>query len=96
MALTDQQRKFYENSLAVTKQEIADLDRYFWDVWRRAEAGEIQVAQPHDDESDDEDESDAPTTIVPSEGLRRKRGAGDAGPEPPSEKSRANSTASCE
>lgn len=27
MALTDQQRKFYENSLAVTKQEISDLDR---------------------------------------------------------------------
>ncbi len=27
MALTDQQRKFYENTLAVTKQEIADLDR---------------------------------------------------------------------
>jgi hypothetical protein len=25
--LNDQQRKFYENTLAVTKQEIADLDR---------------------------------------------------------------------
>ena len=25
--LTDQQRKFYENTLAVTKQEIGDLDR---------------------------------------------------------------------
>ncbi|MCP3959235.1 MAG: hypothetical protein GY719_15400 [bacterium] len=27
MALNDQQRKFYENTLEVTKQEIADLDR---------------------------------------------------------------------
>lgn len=27
MTLTDQQRKFYESSLAMTKQEIADLDR---------------------------------------------------------------------
>ena len=26
MALTDQQRQIYENTLAVTKQEIADLD----------------------------------------------------------------------
>ena len=27
MTLTDQQRQFYESSLAMTKQEIADLDR---------------------------------------------------------------------
>lgn len=27
MALTDQQRRFYENTLSVTKQEISDLDR---------------------------------------------------------------------
>ncbi len=27
MALTDKQRQFYENTLAVTKQEIADFDR---------------------------------------------------------------------
>ncbi|MBZ0111877.1 MAG: hypothetical protein K8J08_05420 [Thermoanaerobaculia bacterium] len=27
MALNDQQRKFYENTLQVTKQEITDLDR---------------------------------------------------------------------
>lgn len=27
MALTDQQRSFYENTLTVTQQEIADLDR---------------------------------------------------------------------
>ena len=27
MALTDQQRSFYENTLSVTKSEIADLDR---------------------------------------------------------------------
>ena len=27
MALTEQQRKFYENTLSVTKQEIADFDR---------------------------------------------------------------------
>ena len=27
MSLTDQQRKFYENTLAVTKQEMEDLDR---------------------------------------------------------------------
>ena len=27
MALTEQQRSFYENTLAVTKQEIADFDR---------------------------------------------------------------------
>lgn len=27
MTLTDQQRKFYENTLSVTKQEIDELDR---------------------------------------------------------------------
>jgi hypothetical protein len=27
MALTEQQRKFYENTLSVTKGEISDLDR---------------------------------------------------------------------
>ena len=27
MSLNDQQRKFYENTLTVTKQEINDLDR---------------------------------------------------------------------
>ncbi len=27
MALTEQQRKFYENTLAVTKQEVTDYDR---------------------------------------------------------------------
>ena len=27
MSLNDQQRKFYENTLTVTKQEISDLDR---------------------------------------------------------------------
>lgn len=27
MSLTDQQKQFYENTLAVTKQEIAELDR---------------------------------------------------------------------
>ena len=27
MALTEQQRKFYENTLTVTQQEIADYDR---------------------------------------------------------------------
>ncbi len=27
MVLNEQQRQFYENSLTVTKQEIADLDR---------------------------------------------------------------------
>ncbi len=27
MALTEQQRSFYENTLAVTKQEISDYDR---------------------------------------------------------------------
>jgi len=27
MSLTDQQKKFYENTLAVTKQEITELDR---------------------------------------------------------------------
>ena len=27
MALTEQQRSFYENTLAVTKQEIADYDQ---------------------------------------------------------------------
>jgi sortase (surface protein transpeptidase) len=27
MSLNDQQRKFYENTLTVTKQETADLDR---------------------------------------------------------------------
>ncbi len=29
MALTDQQRQFYENTLAVTKKEIADFDSQF-------------------------------------------------------------------
>ena len=27
MSLSEQQKKFYENTLSVTKQEIADLDR---------------------------------------------------------------------
>ncbi len=27
MSLTDQQRKFYENTLAMTKQEMEELDR---------------------------------------------------------------------
>jgi hypothetical protein len=27
MSLTEQQRKFYENTLGVTKQEISELDR---------------------------------------------------------------------
>ncbi len=27
MSLTDQQKKFYENTLSVTKQEMEDLDR---------------------------------------------------------------------
>jgi sortase (surface protein transpeptidase) len=27
MSLTDQQKKFYENTLAVTKQELTELDR---------------------------------------------------------------------
>ena len=27
MSLNDQQRKYYENTLTVTKQEISDLDR---------------------------------------------------------------------
>ncbi len=28
MSLTEQQKKFYENTLAVTKQEITELDRH--------------------------------------------------------------------
>jgi ElaB/YqjD/DUF883 family membrane-anchored ribosome-binding protein len=31
MSLTDTQRKFYENTLAVTKQEMEDLDRQIED-----------------------------------------------------------------
>ena len=31
MSLNDQQRKFYENTLTVTKQEISDLDRQIED-----------------------------------------------------------------
>jgi hypothetical protein len=31
MSLNDQQRKFYENTLQVTKQEISDLDRQIED-----------------------------------------------------------------
>ncbi len=31
MSLTDTQKKFYENSLQVTKQEISDLDRQIED-----------------------------------------------------------------
>ncbi|MEO8276133.1 MAG: hypothetical protein ABI639_07920 [Thermoanaerobaculia bacterium] len=31
MSLNDQQRKFYENTLSVTKQEISDLDRQIED-----------------------------------------------------------------
>ena len=31
MSLNDRQRKFYENALSVTKQEISDLDRQIED-----------------------------------------------------------------
>ncbi len=31
MSLSDQQKQFYENSLTVTQQEIADLDRLIED-----------------------------------------------------------------
>ena len=47
----------------VPLRTIPDLAAFFWDVWRRAEAGEIgPAAAPV--ESDEEDESDAPTTII--------------------------------
>lgn len=42
---------------------LPDLDAHFWDVWQRAEAGEIKSPQTVE-EDDREDESDAPTTIV--------------------------------
>jgi len=42
------------------------LDAYFWDIWQKAQRGEITIHPPEDEEEDDEeeDESDAPTTIV--------------------------------
>jgi predicted Zn finger-like uncharacterized protein len=43
------------------------LEELFWDVWQRAQRGEITIHPPEDDEGgsgDDEDDSDAPTTIV--------------------------------
>lgn len=44
--------------------EIADLEAWFWEIWQKAERGEIQRATPESEESDEEDASDAPTTIV--------------------------------
>lgn len=43
--------------------EVRDLEAYFWDVWRRAELGEIRVMAAAE-AAEDEDDSDAPTTIV--------------------------------
>ena len=42
------------------------LDAYFWEVWQKAKRGDVTIFPPEDedDELDDEDESDAPTTIV--------------------------------
>ena len=45
----------------VPLDSIANIEEYFWDVYQRAENGEINVADPDEEE---EDESDAPTTIV--------------------------------
>lgn len=41
--------------------EIGDLEAYFHDIWKKAEAGEIKLATSEDTK---EDESDAPTTLV--------------------------------
>ena len=45
MSLTDQQRKFYENTLAVTKQEIADLDRQIEDELAKVKERLAQLQQ---------------------------------------------------
>lgn len=42
--------------------EIPSLEAHFWDVWQRAERGEI--ASPTASKGSEEDESDAATTIV--------------------------------
>ncbi|MBN2797561.1 MAG: zinc-ribbon domain-containing protein [Deltaproteobacteria bacterium] len=42
---------------------VADLEAFFEDVWERAQRGEID-ASPVDDTGGDEDDDDAPTTIV--------------------------------
>ncbi|TNF35770.1 MAG: hypothetical protein EP329_05890 [Deltaproteobacteria bacterium] len=41
--------------------EFSNLTAYFYDIWKRIEAGEIEL---DDDEEDEEDEADAPTTIM--------------------------------
>jgi len=45
--LTDQQRKFYEETLKVTKQEIADLENQIQDELQRVKQriAELQAAQ---------------------------------------------------
>lgn len=35
MSLTEQQRKFYENIVAVTRQEMEDLDRMIEEEWAK-------------------------------------------------------------
>jgi predicted Zn finger-like uncharacterized protein len=43
-------------------KQIKSLEAHFWDVWQRAERGEIKAAE--EEEQDEEDDSDAPTTLV--------------------------------
>lgn len=43
--------------------EIPSLEVYFWEIWTKAEKGELTLPENLDEEVD-EDESDAPTTIV--------------------------------
>lgn len=46
-------------------ESIPDLERYFFDVWQRAQRGEISIALAgEEDDARDEDDSDAPTAIV--------------------------------
>lgn len=51
----------YDHKKYVALGDIPDLDAHFWDIWQKAEAGE--VSSPKQD-SHSEDDSDAPTTIV--------------------------------
>lgn len=52
----------YDNAEWTPIEAIDDLEEWFYDVWERARRGEIIIAPP--DDYDDEDDADAPTTIV--------------------------------
>jgi predicted Zn finger-like uncharacterized protein len=54
----------YDGREWASLESVGDLEAYFWTVWQRAEAGDIQVLATAVSEDADEDDSDAPTTIV--------------------------------